>query len=168
MSSTTFLELIIRSQESWVIHFAEPLATAITSAWRECIAIYEYRMFSLYHFIRFQTESSSVIFGIVTLSKGFSSIASFIASIAPGFLAQARLATPLFTSQCSIDSIFLADSCVPSINIPKPPLITSPHPTPPPLCRLIQVAPLNESPTKFCTAISAVNIDPSLIFAVSL
>lgn len=50
---------------------------------------------------------------------------------------------------------------VPSNTKPKPPLITSPHPTPPPLCNATQVAPLNESPITFYTAISAVYYEPS-------
>ena len=52
-------------------------------------------------------------------------------------------------------------SSVPSSTMPKPPLITSPQPTPPPLWMLTHVAPRNESPMTFCTAISAQNCEPS-------
>ncbi len=52
--------------------------------------------------------------------------------------------------------------------MPNPPLITSPHPTPPPLWIETHVAPLNASPITLWIAISAVNIEPSEIFEVSL
>jgi hypothetical protein len=51
--------------------------------------------------------------------------------------------------------------------MPKPPLITSPQPTPPPLCSATQVAPRAASPSAFCTAMSAVNALPSVILDVS-
>ena len=69
----------------------------------------------------------------VTFKFGSASIARFIAKIAPSFLAQLLLEIPLFTSQKSIDFNRRSASSEPSNNIPKPPLITSPQPTPPPL-----------------------------------
>ena len=113
----------------------------------------------------FSNKSSRMLgstnFGKVTSSLGSFSMALVMAKVAPLFLAHDLLAIPLFTSHEIIESMFLSDSHEPSINIPNPPLTTSPQPTPPPLCKLTHVAPLNESPTKLCTAISAVNIDPS-------
>ena len=91
---------------------------------------------------------SSAMNGSVTFNFGLSFIALFIAKIAPSLRAQALLEIPLFTSQSNIESSFLSLSWLPSISKPNPPLITSPQPTPPPLCRLIQVAPLKLSPTK--------------------
>ena len=84
-----------------------------------------------------------------------------------GLRAQARRAMPLFTSQSSMLFKRRSLSALPSSTMPKPPLITSPQPTPPPLCKLIQVAPRKASPTKFCTAMSAVKRLPSRMLAVS-
>ena len=98
---------------------------------------------------------------------GLESIARLAAILAPLLRAHALRAIPLFTSQLSIEFNRIEDSLVPSISNPKPPFIASPHPTPPPLWRLTHVAPRNASPTKFCTDISAVNMEPSLILAVS-
>ncbi len=67
---------------------------------------------------------------MVTFNKGCVSMALFIAKMAPSFLAQLLLEIPLFTSQKSIDSKRFDASLVPSRTIPKPPLITSPQPTP--------------------------------------
>ena len=106
-------------------------------------------------------NSSSAMFGIVTLSFGSACIARRIANIAPSFLAQERLLIPLFTSQNNIFLSLLSASSLPSITIPKPPLITSPQPTPPPLCIDTHVAPLKLSPMQFCTAMSAVKELPS-------
>ena len=53
------------------------------------------------------------------------------------------------------------ESSDPSITIPKPPFMTSPQPTPPPLWSETHVAPRKESPITFCTAISAVYEEPS-------
>ncbi|RNA11495.1 hypothetical protein BpHYR1_048883 [Brachionus plicatilis] len=72
-----------------------------------------------------------------------------------------RLATPFRTSQLTIDLTILSVCSDPSKTKPNPPFITSPHPTPPPLCKLTHVAPRIPSPIKFCTAISAVNAEPS-------
>ena len=63
--------------------------------------------------------------------------------------------TPLLTSQPTMSRARCSASSVPSRTRPKPPLITSPQPTPPPLCKATHVAPLNESPMQFCTAMSA-------------
>ena len=80
-----------------------------------------------------ENKSSSTKFGNVTFKFGSASIARFMAKIAPSFLAQLLLEIPLFTSQKSIDFNRRSASSEPSNNIPKPPLITSPQPTPPPL-----------------------------------
>ncbi len=80
-----------------------------------------------------ENKSSSTKFGNVTFKFGSASIARFMAKIAPSFLAQLLLEIPLFTSQKSIDFNLRSASSEPSNNIPKPPLITSPQPTPPPL-----------------------------------
>ena len=106
--------------------------------------------------------------GFVTWSRESFACALSMAHMAPWFLAQARLATPLSTSHCSIESARSAALSDPSSTIPKPPFMTSPQPTPPPLWRLTHVAPLTASPMKFCTAMSAVNLEPSLILDVSL
>jgi len=42
------------------------------------------------------------------------------------------------------------------------------HPTPPPLCMATQLAPLNDPPITFCIAMSAQNMLPSVMLAVSL
>src|SRR5690606_37900829 len=89
---------------------------------------------------------SSTIFGSVTLSSRCASIALLMAKLAPSFLAQLRREIPLFTSHNSIDCNRLGESSVPSSTIPMPPLITSPPPTPPPLCMETQVAPRKLSP----------------------
>lgn len=47
------------------------------------------------------------------------------------------------------------------------PFMTSPQPTPPPLCSATQVAPRNASPIAFCTAMSAVSAEPSVMLDVS-
>ena len=80
-----------------------------------------------------ENKSSSTKFGNVTFKFGSASIARFMAKIAPSFLAQLLREIPLFTSQKSIDFNLRSASTEPSNNIPKPPLITSPQPTPPPL-----------------------------------
>lgn len=57
-----------------------------------------------------------------------------------------RCSPPVSCSSPSSDNQFHN----PALEIP-----TSSHqPTPPPLCKATQVAPLNASPTKFCTAMS--------------
>ena len=77
--------------------------------------------------------------------------------------AQALRVTPLLTSHnrklVTLSSYFYQ----PTSTMPNPPLITYPQPTPPPLWRATHVAPRIAPPTKFCTAMSAVNIDPSQI-----
>jgi hypothetical protein len=75
--------------------------------------------------------------------------------------AHALLETPLQTSQIIKFLSFYISSDLPSNTTPNPPLTTYPHPTPPPLCKATQVAPLTASPTKFCTLISAQNLLPS-------
>src|SRR5690606_41097559 len=75
----------------------------------------------------------STKFGKVTFRFGSASIARLIAKTAPSFLAHLLREIPLFTSQKSIDFKRCSASLVPSRSIPKPPLITSPQPTPPPL-----------------------------------
>ena len=84
------------------------------------------------------------------------------------FPARALLESPLITSRKSIDSITSSVFSVPSKSKPNHPLITSHQPTPHPLWRDIQVAPLCASQRAFCSAMSAVNMDPSVILAVSL
>ena len=74
-------------------------------------------------------NSSSASFGMVTFRSAFNSIARLIANTAPLFLAQLLRETPLFTSQNNMDLILFWDDSLPSITIPNPPLITSPHPT---------------------------------------
>lgn len=82
----------------------------------------------------------------------------YFTSIAFEFPAQALLVTPLDTSHASIeralcsalwnglsiysDYLFSLPTSDPSRYIPNPPLMTSPHPTPPPLWIDTQVAPL--------------------------
>ena len=94
-------------------------------------------------------KSSSTKFGIVTFNLGSTSIALLMAKIAPSLRAQFLLEIPLFTSQCNIIFNLLSASEEPSRSIPKPPLITSPHPTPPPLWIETHVAPLKLSPITF-------------------
>ena len=77
--------------------------------------------------------SPSTIFGSVTTSLLSESIARVMVEIAPLFRAQDLRAIPLFTSQEIIESMFFCDCSEPSITRPKPPFITSPQPTPPPL-----------------------------------
>ena len=64
-------------------------------------------------------------------------------STAPSLRAQLRRAMPLFTSHSSISRMRRSASSEPSITMPKPPLITSPQPTPPPLWIETHVAPRN-------------------------
>src|SRR5690606_40679792 len=86
------------------------------------------------------------MFGNVTFNKVSASIARFMANTAPSLRAQLLREIPLFTSQKSIDFKRCSASKVPSRSIPKPPLITSPQPTPPPLWIETQVAPRKLSP----------------------
>ena len=99
--------------------------------------------------------------GIVTCRSGVRSISRRMADMAPSLRAQLRRAMPLLTSQKSISRMWRSDSSVPSMTMPKPPLMTSPQPTPPPLWSDTHVAPRNESPMTFCTAMSAVRDEPS-------
>ena len=103
----------------------------------------------------------------MTFSSGVRSISRMMLCIEPSLRAQLRRAMPLFTSQNSISRMWRALSSLPSITMPKPPLITSPQPTPPPLCSDTHVAPRNESPITFCTAMSAQNCEPSYMLLVS-
>ena len=100
---------------------------------------------------------SSALTGTVTLSDGVRPSSLSMACRAPSLRAQLRRAIPLSTSQKSMLVICLAESSEPSTTMPKPPLMTSPQPTPPPLWIETQVAPRNESPMTFCMAMSAVN-----------
>ncbi len=84
--------------------------------------------------------------GMVTHSSGVRSIWRRMANIAASLRAQLRRAMPLFTSHSSISRIWRSESSEPSIAMPKPPLMTSPQPTPPPLWIETHVAPRNESP----------------------
>ena len=74
---------------------------------------------------------------------------------------QHLLAIPFDTSQAKTFRAFSPASSDPSNTWPKPPFITSPQPTPPPLCSATHVAPLDASPMQFWTAISAVGAEPS-------
>mmetsp|Transcript_67320 Transcript_67320/g.158797 ORF Transcript_67320/g.158797 Transcript_67320/m.158797 type:complete len:217 (-) Transcript_67320:1572-2222(-) len=91
-----------------------------------------------------------------------------IANTALSLRPQARREIPLETSHMSMASALRCVASEPSSTIPNPPLITSPHPTPPPLCSATHVAPRNASPMAFCTAMSAVNLEPSSTLDVSL
>jgi hypothetical protein len=64
----------------------------------------------------------------------------------PSFCGQFRCLHP---KNKHADFSLRSASFEPSKTSPKPPFITSPQPTPPPLCNEIQVAPLKASPTKF-------------------
>ena len=105
--------------------------------------------------------SSSAALGSVTCRPGVRSISRRIADTAPSLRAQLRRAMPLFTSHSSISRMRRSEASEPSITMPKPPFITSPQPTPPPLWIETHVAPRNEPPMTFCTAMSAVRFDPS-------
>merc|ERR1719228_1913533 len=94
-------------------------------------------------------DELSTWLGRVIFSLGLSSMALLIVLSAFPFPLHALLATPLLTSQPSILSAFLPCSTDPSSTRPNPPLTTSPHPTPPPLCKATHVAPLKESPMQF-------------------
>ena len=87
---------------------------------------------------------SSVNLGSVKVRPGVRSISRRMASTAPLFRAHERRAMPLLTSHSSMDLMRSAASGDPSITMPKPPLITSPQPTPPPLWSDTHVAPRNE------------------------
>ena len=114
-----------------------------------------------------RTRAGSTKFGRVTVRPACRSISSRICSWALAFPAHERRATPLETSHESMDCERRAASSVPSITRPKPPLMTSPHPTPPPLCNATHVAPRAASPSAFWTAMSAVNAEPSYTLDVS-
>ena len=104
---------------------------------------------------------SSTKFGRVTCSSGVRAISRLMASIDPELRAHDRRLMPLLTSQKSILLMCRAASGLPSTTIPNPPLITSPQPTPPPLCIDTHVAPRKASPMTFWMAISAQNCEPS-------
>jgi hypothetical protein len=78
-------------------------------------------------------KSGSTRCGIVTIRSESISILRLIDLIAPIFRAHDLLAMPLLTSQLSIDRILSNEDSEPSMTIPKPPFMTSPQPTPPPL-----------------------------------
>ena len=76
-------------------------------------------------------------------------------------------ATPLDTSQLSMLSARESASVDPSRTRPNPPLMTSPQPTPPPLCRETHVAPRKASPMQFWTAISEITNYQTIILQIS-
>jgi hypothetical protein len=91
---------------------------------------------------------------MVTFSKGFCFHCSFLLKIKllryePNFSWNTIVNIP--SMDCK--RLELLD---PSRTMPNPPLITSPHPTPPPLWMDTHVAPRKLSPITFCIAISAV------------
>mmetsp|Transcript_20141 Transcript_20141/g.59732 ORF Transcript_20141/g.59732 Transcript_20141/m.59732 type:complete len:255 (-) Transcript_20141:735-1499(-) len=114
-----------------------------------------------------RTRLRSALTGSVTASPSCRCISSRMVSCALALPAHERRARPLDTSHDSIDSARRPASAVPSSTSPKPPLITSPHPTPPPLCSATHVAPRAASPSAFCTAMSAVKAEPSYTSDVS-
>ena len=104
---------------------------------------------------------SSAKLGMVTFKLGSISMARFIAKLASLFLAQLLLAySIIYIPKQHVRYLFFRIGR-PSNSHPNPPFITSPQPTPPPLCMETQVAPLKLSPITFCMAISAVNCEPS-------